>query len=253
MADAVLAVRDVAKSFGPVRALSGVDLELHAGEVVALIGDNGAGKSTLVKCLSGIHMPDEGAIEIAGEPVELRSPGEARAHGVETVHQNLALVPELDVAANLFLNRELTPSGPGRFVGWLNKRRMRAEAEQVLSRLSIRIPSVSAPVERLSGGQRQSVAIGRAVAWGSRIVLLDEPSAALGVEQSAHVLELIKSMASEGTGVLLITHNMQDVMDACSRAVVLRHGRSVANVRIQDVSARDLVDLITGAVEAPAA
>jgi ABC-type sugar transport system ATPase subunit len=250
MAEPVLAVRDLAKAFGPVRALTEVNLELHPGEVVALIGDNGAGKSTLVKSLSGIYPPDQGTIEIDGEAVELRSPQDARRHGIETVHQNLALVPELDVAANLFLNREVTTSGPGRYIGLLNKRRMRTEAEQVLSRLSIRIPSVTTPVERLSGGQRQSVAIGRAVAWGSRIVLLDEPSAALGVEQSRNVLDLIKGMASGGTGALLITHNMQDVMDACSRAVVLRHGRSVADVRIADVTPRDLVDLITGAVEA---
>jgi ABC-type sugar transport system ATPase subunit len=253
MAEPVLAVRGVTKHFGPVHALSHVDLELHPGEVLALIGDNGAGKSTLVKCLSGIHAPDSGTIEIDGREVSLRKPQDARREGIETVHQNLALVPELDVAANLFLNRELTPRGPGRLMGWLDKRRMRTESEELLSRLSIRIPSISTPVGKLSGGQRQSVAIGRAAAWGSKIVLLDEPSAALGVEQSGHVLELIRSMASQGTGVLLITHNMRDVMEVCGRAVVLRHGRSVADVQISQVSARDLVDLITGAVEARSA
>jgi simple sugar transport system ATP-binding protein len=253
MAEPVLAVRGATKHFGPVHALSHVDLELHAGEVLALIGDNGAGKSTLVKCLSGIHAPDSGTIEIDGREVSLRKPQDARLAGIETVHQNLALVPELDVAANLFLNRELTPKGPRRLMGWLDKRRMRTESEELLSRLSIRIPSISTPVGKLSGGQRQSVAIGRAAAWGSKIVLLDEPSAALGVEQSGHVLELIRSMASQGTGVLLITHNMRDVMEVCGRAVVLRHGRSVADVQISQVSARDLVDLITGAVEARSA
>ena len=243
MADPVLEVRGIDKSFGAVRALHQVSLRVHAGEVLGLIGDNGAGKSTLVKCVAGIIKPDAGEILIHGEAVELASPRDAHDRGIETVHQDLALIDMLDVTGNMFLNRELTCRP--RFAGWMDKRRMHAEAKEILEGLHINIPSVRHPIEKLSGGQRQAVAVGRAVAWGRQIVLMDEPSAALGVEQSRLVLDLIKTLRDRGLAVLFISHNMQEVLDACSRVVVLRHGAAVADIELVDVTTRDLVQLIT--------
>lgn len=243
-----LAVRGIEKAFGALQVLKGVSFSLEQGQVLSLLGDNGAGKSTLAKCVAGLYRPDAGRIEIDGRPVELDSPQRARDLGIETVHQGLALVPRLDVAANLFLNREVA-RGPGwlGLLRWLDKREMYATAERVLQELGVRIPSVRQPVESLSGGQRQAVAIGRAVAWGRHIVILDEPTAALGVEQSRQVNELIKSLRGQGVSVLLISHNMQHVLEVSDRAVVLRHGEVAGDVRISEVDQRDLVELITGA------
>ena len=243
-----LAVRGIEKAFGALRVLKGVSFSLEQGQVLSLLGDNGAGKSTLANCVAGLYRPDAGRIEIDGRPVELDSPQRARDLGIETVHQGLALVPRLDVAANLFLNREVA-RGPGwlGLLRWLDKREMYATAERVLQELGVRVPSVRQPVESLSGGQRQAVAIGRAVAWGRHIVILDEPTAALGVEQSRQVNELIKSLRGQGVSVLLISHNMQHVLEVSDRAVVLRHGEVVGDVRISEVDQRDLVELITGA------
>lgn len=241
-----LRVTDLRKSFGAVRALDGVGFEVAGGEVMGLLGDNGAGKSTLVKCLSGVHDADGGAIEIHGEAVTISSPDHARQAGIETVQQNLAIVPQLDVAANMFLNRERT-TGPLRAFGWLNKRAMYRESREILDRLHVRIPSVRMKMSQLSGGQRQAVAVGRAVEWSRDIVLLDEPTAALGVEQSATILGLIRRLAETGIAVVLISHNMQDVVDVCDRAIVLRHGRKVGDVTIADTDPPGLVDLITGA------
>ena len=246
-----LDVQHLTKSFGPVRALEDVSLQVDSGQVLGLIGDNGAGKSTLVKCLSGVLTPDGGQVRIDGQEADISSPQAARDLGIETVFQDLALVETLDVATNLFLNRETVRRGaPLRWVGWIDKRRMYAEAEAILERLHIRIPSVRQEVSRLSGGQRQAIAIGRAVGWGRKVVLLDEPAAALGVEQSQHVLELMETLSSQGVAVLLISHNMQHVIESCHRAVVLRHGRKVADILTADVTARGLVDLITGARDA---
>lgn len=241
-------VRGLEKSYGPVQALRGVSFSATGGEVIGLLGDNGAGKTTLVKCLSGIVRPDHGTVAIDGETVDIHSPKSSRELGIETVHQDLALIDTLDVTANLFLNRE-TVRGPGlvQRLGWLSNRRMHVQAKAVLDSLHINIPSVRTPIQRLSGGQRQAVAVGRAVAWGQRIVLMDEPSAALGVEQTRLVLDLIRRLQASGVLVLLITHNMQQVMEVCSRAVVLRHGNLVGDVNVADIVARDLVDLITGA------
>ena len=241
----VLEARSLAKSFGGIRALVDVSFHLDRGEVLGLLGDNGAGKSTLVKCLSGVHRPDAGSILVDGAEVHLDSVPAAQALGIETVHQGLALVESLDVASNLFLNRELVSTRFG-WVGWLDKRRMYRQAEEILASLGIRIPSARAETVSLSGGQRQAIAIGRAVAWGRHIVLLDEPAAALGVEQSQHVLELIDQLRSSGVAVVLISHNMQHVVRVCDRAVVLRHGHKVADVAISDVSERDLVEHIAG-------
>ena len=243
MTDAALEVRGIDKSFGAVQALRQVSFGVRAGEVLGLIGDNGAGKSTLVKCVAGIIKPDAGEILIHGATVELVSPRDAHDRGIETVHQDLALIETLDVTGNVFLNRELTRRP--RFAGWMDKRNMHLKAKEILESLHINIPSVRYPINKLSGGQRQAVAVGRAVAWGRRIVLMDEPSAALGVEQSRLVLELIKTLRDRGLVVVLISHNMQEVLDACSRVVVLRHGSSVADIELADVTRQDLVHLIT--------
>ena len=243
MTDAALEVRGIDKSFGAVQALRQVSFGVRAGEVLGLIGDNGAGKSTLVKCVAGIMKPDAGEILIHGAAVELVSPRDAHDRGIETVHQDLALIETLDVTGNVFLNRELTRRP--RFAGWMDKRNMHLKAKEILESLHINIPSVRYPINKLSGGQRQAVAVGRAVAWGRRIVLMDEPSAALGVEQSRLVLELIKTLRDRGLVVVLISHNMQEVLDACSRVVVLRHGSSVADIELADVTRQDLVHLIT--------
>lgn len=246
--DVVLRVNEVSKSFGPVQALNNVSFSLQSGEVLGLLGDNGAGKSTMVKCLSGLYAPDSGSIFIHEEEYRFSSPDDARAAGVETVHQTLAVVPDLDVAANMFLNREITSSWwPARQLGWLNKRKMYGDTRAILDRLHVRVPSVRMRVGQLSGGQRQAVAVGRAVEWSRDIVLLDEPTAALGVEQSSTILGLIRRLADRGVAIILISHNMQDVVTVCDRAVVLRHGAKVGDVTIADVTAPDLVDLITGA------
>jgi ABC-type sugar transport system ATPase subunit len=241
----VLEVRELSKSFGGVRALVDVSFHLGEGEVLGLLGDNGAGKSTLVKCLSGVYRPDSGEILVDGVEVSIDSVPTAQALGIETVHQGLALVESLDVASNLFLNRELVTPGFG-WLGWLDKRRMYREAEDILAGLGIRIPSSHTETVFLSGGQRQAIAIGRAVAWGRHIVLLDEPAAALGVEQSRHVLELIDNLRRSGVAVMLISHNMQHVLEVCDRAVVLRHGHKVADLAIADVSEHDLIHHIAG-------
>ena len=242
-----LDVSNLCKSFRAVQALDGVSLSLRYGQVTALLGDNGAGKSTLVKCISGVHLPDSGTINIDGVAQTVSSPKAARRLGIETVHQTLAVIDPLDVVENLFLNREHTRGGIfGRLFGVLNKKRMRREASEILSRLDIRIPSLRRPLAALSGGQRQAVAIGRAVAWGQQIVLLDEPAAALGVEQAARVLDLIRGLRDSGVAVLLITHNMDRVTAVCDRAVVLRQGRKTADVDVGLVTKDDLVAFITG-------
>lgn len=244
-----LEVVDLAKSFGAVRALRGVSFSARAGEVLGLLGDNGAGKSTLIKCLSGIVQPDAGQVLINGRPVEITTPKASRLLGIETVHQDLSLIDALDVTANLFLNREeIRGNALTRWFGWMNQGQMRRDAKATLDSLHINIPSVRRPIERLSGGQRQAIAVGRAVAWGQRIVLMDEPSAALGVEQTRLVLDLIRQLQRRNVLVVLITHNMQQVVEVCTRAVVLRHGSVVGDIAVRPDSARELVDLITGAV-----
>lgn len=249
----VLEVRDLAKSYGAVRALRGVSLTLNGGEVLGLLGDNGAGKTTLVRCLVGLLRPDSGSILIKGKEAHIHNPEQARAAGIEAVHQNLDLVPQLDVAANMFLNREITGGPwPFRSIGWLNKRQMYRQTREVLDRFHVRIPSVRLRVDQLSGGQRQAIAVSRAVEWSRQIILMDEPTAALGVEQSETILHLIAKLSEAGVAVLLISHNMQHVVEVCHRAIVLRHGEKVGDVMVKDVSPADLVDLITGAARGSA-
>lgn len=243
-----LEVRSLSKSFGAVRAARAVSFEIRRGEVLGLLGDNGAGKTTVVNCVSGGLTPDSGEILINGSVVSIENPEAAHRLGVETVHQDLSLVDTLDVATNLFLNREHTFRwGLFGWLGWLDRRRMYRESKEILDRLSIDIPSVRQPVDKLSGGQRQAVAVGRAVAWGNHIVILDEPTAALGVEQTRLVLDLIERLKNQGVAVLLVSHNMHDVIKVCDRVVVLRHGMKIGELTgMEGITPRHLVDMITG-------
>lgn len=243
-----LEIRSLSKSFGAVRAAREVSFRIHRGEVVGLLGDNGAGKTTVVNCISGSLTPDSGDIVIDGSEVSVENPQAAHRLGVETVHQDLSLVDTLDVATNLFLNREHTIRwGMFGWLGWLDRRRMYTESREILDRLSIDIPSVRQPVDKLSGGQRQAVAVGRAVAWGNHIVVLDEPTAALGVEQTRLVLDLIERLKKQGVAVLLVSHNMHDVVQVCDRVIVLRHGMKVGEITsMEGITPRHLVDMITG-------
>jgi ABC-type sugar transport system ATPase subunit len=242
---AILALHGISKRFGGVHALEGVNFELQRDEVVAIVGDNGAGKSTMVKIMSGVHSPDTGHILLGGEATTLDNPMHARALGIETVFQDLALVECRDVISNLFLGRELC-SGP---LGRLDTRRMQREARMILDRLNISIPDLAAPVSALSGGQRQAVAVCRAVNWGSKIVIMDEPTAALGVKESRKVLDLIRRMKQVGTSVVIIVHNMEHVFDVADRIVVMRAGTAVASLRTKDTSREQIVGLITGAID----
>ncbi|MER7769517.1 ATP-binding cassette domain-containing protein [Kitasatospora sp. NPDC096140] len=239
----VLALRGVSKRFGAVQALTDVHLEVHAGEVVALVGDNGAGKSTLVKTIAGVHPIDEGTIEWEGQAVSIGRPHDAQALGVATVYQDLALCDNLDVVGNLFLGRELK-----RF-GTLDEVAMEKRARELLDTLSIRIPSVRIPIAALSGGQRQVVAIARALVGDPKIVILDEPTAALGVEQTAQVLDLVERLRDRGLGVILISHNMADVKAVADTVAVLRLGRNNGVFEVANTSHEEIISAITGATE----
>ena len=241
--DAILEVRAISKTFGHVVALRNVSCALHAGEVVALVGDNGAGKSTLVKVLSGIHQPDAGEILLRGEPVTIQQPSDAISEGMSTVYQDLALVDTLDVGKNIFLGQI-----PRRFGLFVDKSSMYSQSASVLERLGISMPSVRVQVGELSGGQRQAVAIARALAHDSTVVLLDEPTAALGVEQQARVNELIRSLRDEGCAVLVISHNLEHVFSIADRIIVLRRGEVVADIETLDTTRSEVVGHITGAV-----
>jgi fructose transport system ATP-binding protein len=247
----VLAVHGVSKRYGPVTALRGVSLELRRGEVLALIGDNGAGKSTLVSIISGVSKPDSGEVLIDGEPFVGHGPKAARAAGVETVFQNLALVQTLSIVDNVYLGRELYRGGVvGRALRFLDKRRMRSEVEAAFDRLGLDLPPVAAKAGALSGGQRQAVAIARAVLWQRKVVVMDEPVAALGVRQTEAVLSLVKGLSEHGVATLLVSHNMEHVLRVAHRVAVMRLGRKVADLDIRSgaVSGMQLVGLITGAM-----
>jgi D-xylose transport system ATP-binding protein len=235
-----LAATGITKRYGPVHALDEVDLTVDAGEVVALVGDNGAGKSTLVKVVAGVVTPDTGSITFDGRPVRINRPHDAQALGISTVYQDLALCENLDVVGNLFLGAE------ERRWSLLRGIRMERKARDLLTSLDVRIPDISAPVATLSGGQRQSVAIMRALLGEPRLVILDEPTAALGVEQTAQVLELIKRLRERGLAVLVISHNLADVRAVSDRIVVLRLGRNAGDFRTADTSQEAIVAAITG-------
>ena len=239
----VLTMRGVGKHFGAVKALTDVDFWVNEGEVVALIGDNGAGKSTLVKVLAGVHPPDAGTVEFDGESVHIGSPADAQELGIATVFQDLALCDNLDVVANLWLGRELTSDGS------LDEVEMEQRTWALLRELSAKIPSVRIPVASLSGGQRQTVAIARSLIGQPRVVILDEPTAALGVAQTAEVLNLIERLRERGHGVVLISHNMADVLAVADRIVVLRLGRNNGEFMASDVTSETLIAAITGAMD----
>jgi fructose transport system ATP-binding protein len=244
----VFQARGLVKRFGQVTALSGTDFDLYPHEVLAVIGDNGAGKSTLIKVLAGAFQPDEGEIRLDGEPVHFRTPLDARRAGIETVYQDLAVAPALDIASNLFLGRELRRGGlAGQVFRMLDKRAMRREAAHALSELKIGIPSVRSAVEDLSGGQRQGVAVARAAAWGRRLVIMDEPTAALGVKETAQVVELIKRVRERGLSVILISHDMPHVFELADRIHIMRLGKRAAVVTPQSHSMQEAVAIMTGA------
>ncbi|MGI5130133.1 ATP-binding cassette domain-containing protein [Pseudonocardia sp. CA-107938] len=240
MTEPILALHGVNKSFGAVQVLHDVDFTVRAGEVTALVGDNGAGKSTLVKCVAGIHPIDSGEILFDGSPVSITSPTDASRLGIEVVYQDLALADNLDIVQNMFLGRE-------RGSGWmLDEADMEQAARRTLASLSVRtVTSVRMPVSALSGGQRQTVAIAKAVLWDSKVVMLDEPTAALGVAQTRQVLDLVRRLAEQGLGVVLISHNMADVFEVADRIATLYLGRMVADVAAKDVTHSQVVELIT--------
>lgn len=239
----VLALRGVSKRFGAVQALTDVELEVHAGEVVALVGDNGAGKSTLVKTIAGVHPIDEGVIEWDGRSVQINKPHDAQNLGIATVYQDLALCDNIDVVGNLYLGRELKRRGV------LDEVEMERRSRELLQTLSIRIPSVRIPIASLSGGQRQTVAIARSMLGEPKLVILDEPTAALGVEQTAQVLDLVERLRERGHAVLLISHNMADVKAVADKVAVLRLGRNNGVFEVKSTSQEEIISAITGATD----
>lgn len=243
----VLEGRGIVKRFGHVVALDGADFELYPGEIAAIIGDNGAGKSTLIKTLSGALHPDEGEILLDGSRVHFRSPRDARKVGIETVYQELAVAPALDIAANIFLGRERRRRGPLGALRMLDKGAMRRHAAQHLGELQIRVGSITQPVETLSGGQRQGVAVARAASWAQRVVIMDEPTAALGVKETRQVLDLIKRVRERGLPVILISHDMPHVFELADRIHIVRLGRRVAVVTPRTHTMPEAVAIMTGA------
>ncbi len=245
MVEPVLELKQIQKSFGPIQALRNVDLRLYPGEVLGLLGDNGAGKSTLMKVVSGAYTPDHGSYVLEGQEVRFSSPRDARERNLEMVYQDLALCDTLDVARNIFLGREPTRKVLG--ARFLNHRALHRDADAVLKRLHARIPSTRMTVKNLSGGQRQAIAIGRAVSFKPKVLILDEPTAALAVREVGEVLELIRRLSNEGVAVILISHRLQDVMTVCDRLVFMYDGRNVAERRTSDTTLEEVIQLIVQA------
>ncbi len=240
----VLEVRGLSKRFGGVHALEKVDFALRAGEVVALAGDNGAGKSTFTKLISGVFQPSEGEIRYRGQPVSFDGPQAARAQGIETIYQDLALADNLDIGGNVFLGRELKT----RFLGlpWIERRRMREEAAKAVAVVDVHLLRLERPVRALCGGQRQAVAIGRAIYWDARVLIMDEPTAALGVPEQRKVMELIRGLRSKGIGVIFISHNLADMFAVSDRIVVLRRGIVAGEREVGAVDPEEIVRLMVG-------
>jgi ABC-type sugar transport system ATPase subunit len=246
MSQPLLEVRQVSIRFGGVDALKKVSLQLYPGEVLALCGDNGAGKSTLIKIISGVYQPNEGEVLFDGKPLNMRDPHDARSKGIETIYQDLALADNLDVGSNIFLGREPLSRRFG--VPTIDRARMSKVAREVLDQLDIVIPDrkIYGPVKMLSGGQRQAIAIGRAIYWNARILIMDEPTAALGVPEQRKVMELIQSLKQKGVAVLLISHNLHDIFSVSDRIFVLRRGEAVGEAKVGDTDGESIVRLMVG-------
>ena len=232
-------MRNISIAFGGIRAVDGVSLDLYPGEVVGLLGHNGAGKSTLIKCLSGAYRADSGQILINGKEVEINNPRDARAHNIATIYQTLALADNLDAASNLFLGREIVGRG-----GFLDDSRMEAETRKIMHRLNPNFKKFNVPVSALSGGQRQSVAIARAVYFNAKILIMDEPTAALGPQETQMVAELIQELKKQGLGIFLIEHDIHAVMELCDRAAVMKNGQLVGTVKVEEVTDEDILGMI---------
>ncbi|MDB2407467.1 ATP-binding cassette domain-containing protein [Jannaschia sp.] len=235
----LVSLEDISIAFGGIQAVDKVSLDLHPGEVVGLLGHNGAGKSTLIKCLSGAYQRDSGTIRIEGEEADIRSPADARRYNIETIYQTLALADNLDAPSNLFLGRELTTR-----LGLVDDAEMEAETRKIMARLNPNFRKINEPVSALSGGQRQSVAIARAVYFNARILIMDEPTAALGVHETAMVADLIKELKSQGLGIFLISHDTREMMDLCDRVSVMKNGQMVGTERVEDVTEDDILSMI---------
>lgn len=248
MSTPVLSVINVHKRFGAIHAVKGVSLDAYRGEVLALLGDNGAGKSTLIKCISGIHKLDEGQIQLDARTTALSSPAAARRAGIETVYQDLALFDNLTPAQNFFCGREIAvPSWLPRGLRFLDRKAMDQDAAAIIDRLKVKLPKFDAPVALMSGGQRQAIAVARATVFARKVVILDEPTAALGLRESRKVLDLILQLKAEGNAVILITHNMEHVVELADRALVLRQGQKVGELRPDRTNQQQLVSMIVGA------
>jgi len=243
-------MRGIVKRFGGVTALRGVDFVLYDAELVAIIGDNGAGKSTLIKIISGVYTPDEGEIYLWDQPVKLRSPEDARRYGIETVHQTLALADNMDVVSNLFLGRELTRGWFGPLFHIINRSAMEKRTREVLAELEVEIPSLRAPVKSLSGGQRQGIALGRAIAFGQKILILDEPTAALGLRETRKVVDLIMRLKAQKMPIIMISHSLPLVFEVADRIVILRNGQVVGERDPAQTAQEELLALMVGIREA---
>jgi ABC-type sugar transport system ATPase subunit len=245
--DTLLRAVDLTKRFGGLVAVNKVSLDINLGEVVGLVGDNGAGKSTLIKMISGVYQPDEGEIYFDSHKLSLNGPREARDMGIETIYQDLALAENLDVGSNIFLGREIKRPFLGNVVQTLNRRKMQDESAQVLKRLEIHVPSLTQQIRNLSGGQRQAVAIARSIYWNAKLMIMDEPTAALGVSEQHKVLTLVRTLRDQGVPVLIISHNMQDVFAVSDRIVILRRGKKVGERIAKQTSPDEIVSLMVGA------
>jgi ABC-type sugar transport system ATPase subunit len=245
--DPLLQAVNLTKSFGGLVAVDCVSINIFPGEVVGLVGDNGAGKSTLIKMVSGVYQPNDGEIRFEGKPVSFSGPREARDMGIETIYQDLALAENLDAPSNIFLGREMKRAYIGGVIHTLDRAKMRDEATKVLARLDIRIPSLSQQIRNLSGGQRQSVAIARTIYWNAKMVIMDEPTAALGVTEQRKVLRLVRTLAEQGVPVIIISHNMQDVFAVSDRIVVMRRGMKVGELVAAKTTPDEVVSLMVGA------